>query len=163
MRRIHWSQADAILVSTPDLLRGAPERATYLPNPVDPELFYPNPNTHEIDPDSALTLRLGAVELAKRLAEKHGLKLCVHSRNKKFLEMPQFLKQFSWYIDVRRDNDGKLLSRAGSSGSLTGLEASACGLKVINTDGEIRLKLPPQNRAENVVKTLHPIYVALME
>lgn len=161
MRRIHWSHADVILVSTLDLLRGAPERAIYLPNPVDPELFYPDPNPHEVDPNSALTFRQGAVELAKKLAEKHDLELCIHTRNKKFPEMPQLLKQFSWYVDVRTDKSGVLFGRDG--GSLTGLEASACGLKVINIDEEIRSELPPQHRAENVVKMLHPIYMALME
>ncbi len=34
-----WSKADAIIVSTKDLLEGAPNDTIYLPNPVDTELF----------------------------------------------------------------------------------------------------------------------------
>jgi len=159
-KKRYWENADVILVSTKDLLRGAPDEAIHFPNPVDTDLFYPNPNPDKVAPNSALTFRHGADDLAKELAEKYGLELCIHHRNKTFLEMPHLLRQFSWYIDVKRSR-GVLLCRGDSDGSLTGLEASACGLKVINSDGEIRTELPLQHRAENVVKTLHHIYNGL--
>jgi len=159
-KRRHWEHANAILVSTRDLLKGAPERATYLHNPVDLEIFYPDPNTHEVDPKSALTFRHGAVDVAEKLAEKYDLELSVFSRNIKFISMPDILRRFSWYIDVKRNN-GVLFCRRGDGGSMTGLEALACGLKVINSDGEIREGLPTQHRAENVVKTLYQIYSGL--
>jgi len=163
IRRRCWSKANMILVSTLNLLEGAPEEARCLPNPVDTDLFYPSPNSHEVNPNSALTFRHGAVDIAEELAEKHGLELHIHYRNKRFLEMPHLLRRFNWYIDTKRNNVGALLCRSGDSGSMTGLEALACGLKVINSDGEIRDKLPPQHRAENAVRTLHSIYVSLMK
>ena len=123
IRQGHWRYADVILVSTLDLLEGAPKEVVYLPNPVDTDLFYPNPNCSEVAPNSALTFKYGAVDLAEKLAEKHGLVLCVHRRNKRFLEMPQLLRKFGWYIDVQRNNVGVLLCRREGSGSLTGLEA----------------------------------------
>ena len=150
-------------MSTLNLLEGAPEKVTYLPNPIDTNLFYPNPNPHEVDPDSALTFSHGAVDVAEKLVEKHGLKLTVHPRNKQFLEMPELFRQFSWYIDTKRNSAGTLLCRKGGSRSLTGLEALACSLKVINSDGEIRESLPPQHRPETAVKTLRSIYMNLME
>jgi glycosyltransferase involved in cell wall biosynthesis len=155
-RQRFWGQADAVLVSTPNLLEGAPYGATYLPNPIDTDIFYPTPN--KVDGTSALTFPHGAEDVAERLAEEHGLKLTVHLRNTPFLEMPDLLRQFNWYIDTKRNNQGRLLCRRGGSGSMTGLEALACGLKVINSDGDIREGLPPQHRAVNVVKALASIY-----
>jgi len=162
-KRKRWDIADVVLVSAPNLLEGAPEKAKYLPNPIDPNFFYPSPKPHEVDSNSALTFSHGAVDVAEELAEKYGLKLHIHHRDKKFIEMPHLLRQFSWYIDVKRSRGGVLLCRRGGSGSMTGLEALACGLKVINSDGEIREGLPSQHWAENVVKILHPIYMILME
>ncbi len=37
-----WKKSDAILVSTPDLLEGAPKSAIYVPNPVDIRFFTQN-------------------------------------------------------------------------------------------------------------------------
>ena len=42
-RKNYWEKADRVLVSTPDLLQGAPNHVIYLPNPVDTELFKPMP------------------------------------------------------------------------------------------------------------------------
>jgi len=161
-KKRYWENADVVLVSTPNLLEGAPEEAIYLPNPVDTSLFYPNSHPNDVDPNSALTFRHGAVELAQELAEKHGLELSVFSRDITFISMPDVFRRFNWYIDVKRVN-GVLLCRSGDSGSMTGLEALACGLNVINSDGDIRWGLPEEHRAENVVKTLRTIYVSLME
>ena len=161
-KKRHWENADVVLVSTINLLNGAPEEAVYLPNPIDTDLFYPNSHPNDVDPVSAITFRHGAVDVAEELAEKHGLELTVHHRNKQFLEMPDLFRQFNWYIDTKR-KDGVLLCRSGGSGSLTGLEALACGLNVINSDGDIRWGLPEEHRAENVVKTLRTIYVSLMK
>ena len=111
----------------------------------------------------ALTFNHGATDIATKLAEKHELKLTIHPRNKLFLDMPDLFNQFSWYIDTKRNKAGTLLCRRGDSGSKTGLEALACGLKIINSDGEIRVGLPSEHRAENAVRALRPIYMKLME
>lgn len=160
-RRRFWEKADAIIVSTINLLDGAPPETTYLPNPIDTDLFYSLPNKEESN--LALTFNHGANDVATKLAKRYGLKLTIHPRNKLFSEMPSFFMQFSWYIDTKRNKLGELLCRSGDSGSKTGLEALACGLKVINSDGEIREKLPSEHMAENVVRTLHQIYVSLVE
>lgn len=153
-----WENADAVLVSTLNLLDGAPEEVIYFPNPIDTDLFHPTQD--EAVSNSALTFRHGAVDVAEALADKHGLELSVLPRDIPFLEMPSLFRQFRWYIDTKR-KDGMLLCRSGGSGSKTGLEALACGLKVINSDGEIREGLPSQHRAENAVRELHSIYMSL--
>jgi len=159
-RRRCWEKTNAVLVSTLNLLEGAPKGVIYLPNPIDTEVFYPS--SRGADPNSALSFAHGAEDVAERLAKEHGLDLTIHPRNVPFPEMPKLLRQFSWYIDTKRSNTGRLLARRGDTGSLTGLEALACGLKVMNSDGEIREGLPPQHRAENAVRTLHPIYMGLI-
>ena len=51
-RENFWRKADAILVSTPDLLEGAPKSTIYIPNPIDTDLFYRFPENHR-QPNSA--------------------------------------------------------------------------------------------------------------
>lgn len=150
--------AKRILVSTPDLLDGSDWAAApveYLPNPVDTELFY---NRNEERLPTALHFQYHADELAKEYTDSRGLDLETLSRGQTtpHLQMPQLLNQYEYYIDVKRNaiKHRSLLEAM----SKTGLEALACGCKVIRWDGKIIEGLPDQHRPENVVKRLHEIY-----
>ena len=158
-----WKYAHEIFVSTPDLLEGAPEGTTYIPNVVNEKLL-----------DSILVLkkdylegvalhdRRWADEEAHEYARKHGFEINEYSRT--VTEgVPHFdnlkrLAKYEAYIDVKRDfpgyGDGEILR----AHSLTGLEALYLGLKVIRWDGELVEGLPNRHRAEEVVATLYKIY-----
>jgi hypothetical protein len=158
-KRRNYHLADLILVSTPDLLEEMPE-ATYLPNPVDTELFR-SITVH--DDNSALYYVKGDWEMGEdpsfpfEMARKYGLKLHLLHRSAytiPYAEMPIFLNQFNWFIDR---NYVKSLSR-------TALEALACGLKVINWKGEvIHPPLPEEHKPEFSAEKLKKIYEDLLK
>jgi len=158
-RRRFWSKADAIIVSTADLLRGAPDNAQHIPNPVDTDLFFPTDS--DVPPDKALYFEYGANEEAKELAERFNLKLDIMERNVPYLKMPETLRGYRWYIDVKRVG-GRLLCNPENIGSKTALEALACGLKVIRYNGQVLTDLLPKHRPENVVETVKAIYEKLL-
>ncbi len=154
-RKRYWSQADAIIVATEDLLNGAPECAVYLPNPVDTQLFRPMPRLrrkgwalymYSEDPK----LKTG-LERARSIAREWGLKLVVWHRRLKpipHLAMPWFLNHFEYFID----------HAWVPALSKNALEALACGLKVVRWDGKVLEGLPPSHKPEAVVKRLVQIY-----
>lgn len=43
-----WESANMILVSTPDLLDGAPEGTIHIPTSIDTDLFYPNSHPNDV-------------------------------------------------------------------------------------------------------------------
>jgi len=157
VRKRFWKKADLILVSTPDLLQGAPENAIYLPNPVDTELFKPLPKLREIGTALYLVKHQKGEDLnwPIEVAKKMQLKLTVRDRVKEpipYGQMPNYLNTFEYYIDR---NYIKSLSK-------TALEALACGCKVVRWDEEIVQGLPDGNRPENVVVKLKQIYEQLL-
>ena len=158
-KRKYWSRADLVLVSTPDLLDGAPKEAIYLPNPVDTELFKP---VGEKTPNTALFIftreyeKRGYMHLrwAEEKAEEMGLKLTVLDRDKNpipYTRFPNFLSKFEYFID--REGIPSL--------SKTALEALACGVKVIRWDGKIIKKLPEKHLPENVIHKLAELYMKI--
>ena len=156
LRKRYWKLADAIIVSTKDLLESAPqERVYYLPNPVDTEIFKPISslrikNTALFIYDNHPKYK-ASLEWAKSVAKKKRLKLIVHNRAVKpikFLDMPLFLNRFEYFID----------HKWVPALSKTALEALACNVKVIRWDGRIIENLPNQHRPENVIKALIKIY-----
>lgn len=153
-------KADRILVSTPDLLRGAPDRALWLPNPVDTVKFTPMKcATYE---NRALTNSYGADQEANAIAEHHGLELDLIRGDIPHGQLPNLMAQYGFYIEVKRDFRDRLLYE-GSILSKTGLEALAMGLKVISKDLTVREGLPDIHKPENVADGLFAIYEELME
>jgi len=152
-RKQFWSMADAVLVSTQDLLEGAPNHAIYVPNPVDTDLFYPRTN-HNRKPKSALAFRYNLDEKkAINYAQKYGLKLTFLERSIPYKEMPKILAQYEYYVDQTEI----------SSLSKTALEALACGCKVINWKGEIVYPpLQEQHTPQKVCNQLYKIYHKLI-
>lgn len=129
MKRERWEKADAILVSTPDLLTGAPPGVLYLPDPVDPELFHPIPEFRKLGTALHITYsryeHSPDVRLANEWAKSERVELTVINRDSSpipFTDMPGFLNRFEFYVD----------QIAIPSLSKTALEALACGLRVID-------------------------------
>lgn len=154
-------KADAILVSTRDLLRGAPEGAMWIPNPVDMELF----SWREGDESGeglATHFSMGADDEALALAESHGLDLFILHRKYPHVEIPEILNQFEYYIDVKRDFKGRLLYPK-SVFSKTALEALSMGLKVIGAYGDVYHGFPPMHKIETVIEKLFKIYGEVIE
>jgi len=153
-------RADRILVSTPDLLTGAPVGASWIPNPVDTEKFRP-PKGLRPSANRALTLSYGADDEAQAIADHHGLSLDIidevhHS------QLPGLMADYNFYIEVKRDFKGRLLYD-GPILSKTGLEALAMGLKVVSKDMSIREGLPDFHRPGNVADSLFKIYESVIE
>jgi len=151
--------ANLVFVSTPDLLDGAPNNVLWLPNPIDIELFKPMPSLRNTG--TALHFSFGADDLAAKYARKHGLELTIYDRKKHgwipHWKFPEFLCQYEYCIDVKRVTGGKI----GPALSKTGLEALACGLKVIRWDGEVIEELPEEHNPVNVVTKLWSLYQKL--
>ena len=154
-RRKRWEKADALMVSTPDLLEGAPENAVYLPNPVNTDLFHPDAVEHARD--SAVHFSKGADDLATEIARENELPLIIVKQRIMRRDMPPLLRNYTHLVDVKRSSDGEVLRAR----SLLALEALACGLQVLSPDGVVK-GLPEEHRPENVVKTLYELYTGLM-
>ena len=70
-----------------------------------------------------------------------------------YAEIPNFLKKYDIYVDIKIVND-KIIE----SLSKTGLESLSCGLKVLNYKLEYIDKLPEMHNPVNVVNQLENIY-----
>lgn len=151
-REQFWSKADAILVSTPDLLKDAPKHAIFIPNPVDTDLF--TLKNHRPKNTALYIVKHQEGEDLKwplNIAENLNLRVHIHDRVTNpipHLKLPQFLNDFEYYIDR---NYVPSLSK-------TALEALACGLKVIDYNRELVRELPEQHEPQNVTPQLYKLY-----
>jgi hypothetical protein len=159
-RQKYWSKADALLYSVKDVEdKDTPKNAVHLPNPVDTDMFQPGSKEKL---NQALTISHYADDLAKEIAQLYGLKLTVLTQKIPHIEMPKLLSQHEYYIEIKRDKEGRILGRENSV-SVTALEALACGCKVIKGwDKQILEKLPEQHLPEKVVTKLFKIYKDIM-
>ena len=156
-KRRRWERADFIGYSTPDLADGAPERARYVPFPVDLDRFRPD-NDVEREPLKAVSRHYGMDAEAKTLAQKMGLEL-EWMENVPLSTLPSFLSRFGWFLDLRR--------REGSREPIKALghlacEALACGSKVAMWDGSILETMPPEHDPTKVADDWRAIYERLM-
>ena len=181
--------ADGILVSTPDLLEGSPEGAVYLPNPVDEGLIARIKRLMELGDierePGAFHVERYAPDVAKEYAEANDLGLTIFNRDETPLLHPEFLMLMAKheffinversrflrklashevYIDVKRDFPGYAYeNKVLEAFSLTGLEALALGLKVIDWKGDIHEGLPKEHTGKEIAKNLHWVYDELMK
>ena len=151
--------ANQILVSTPDLLLLLPH-AKYLPNPVDVEHFSKDNTNHNKVNNNALTIKTTSGDIQKTLLycneNNINLKIDVLDRTKTpilYEEIPNYLKKYDVYVDIRIVND-KILENL----SKTALESLACGLKVLNYKLEYVYRLPNIHNPINVTNELKNIY-----
>lgn len=149
--------ADAVIVSTPDLLQWV-TNCTYLPNPVDIDLF--KPNTIYEKKKNALTIKTEVTDARRALdyCKNNNINadIEVYDRSQSpimYADMPNFLRQYTLYVDIKYVNETVLEAL-----SKTGLEALACGLKVLNYRLEYRQGLPVEHDPTKVVSILSNIY-----
>ncbi|MFX0198335.1 MAG: hypothetical protein ACFFCW_19625 [Candidatus Hodarchaeota archaeon] len=152
-----WKRADLILVSTPNLLEGAPRRAIHLPNPIDFDFFY---SRGKNQPNTAFHISYNRDSQALALAKQFGLTLTIHDRNKNpipYSQFPEVLSNYEYYIDVKGipNYDEKMISK-------TAIEALACGCKVIREGGEVIQEFPKEYNPFDVVKKLWKLYQLLL-
>ena len=152
--------ADAIIVSTPDLLQLCTKHdAVYLPNPVDIEHFKPdiikkNTLKEALTMDTEVTDTNWAISYCKKNDIDLEIEVCQRiQRPIMYAEMPSFLKQYKIYIDIRYVNK-KVLENL----SKTALEALACGLTVLDYKLNYVTGLPYEHNPVNVVSNLSKIY-----
>ena len=82
--------------------------------------------------------------------ESHDITIINREKNTTtYSELPKTLNQYGGFIDIRHHKQRGLLTDR----SKTGLEALACGLKVLTPEGWIT-SLPERHKPEIVVKNL---------
>jgi len=151
------SSADSVLVSTPDLLKFV--KSQYLPNPIDIELFSPR-IINENNKTVSLMTNYESNEKLNFLLRKNGINQNFEAwpRERKpiaYGEMPNFLSNYEYLIDLKLVYDGKPMPSYG----VVGLQALSLGLKVINFEYKIVKGLPEQHRPEKVVEKLEKFYI----
>jgi hypothetical protein len=152
--------ANGIVVATPDLLSQV-EGAAFIPNPVDTEHFFPDRSENRLVSDKeALTMDTEATDcnLAMQQCRQNNIRLSidVYDRMKgpiMYKDMPQFLKKYAVYVDIRYVN-GQILPNL----SKTALEALACGLRVLNYRLQYQEHLPVEHQPLNVLSRLQSVY-----
>jgi hypothetical protein len=149
--------ADAIIVSTPDLVQWV-TNCTYLPNPVDVDHFKPD-RIYE-KKKNAITFKTEVTDIGWALDycrdNNINLDIEVYDRAHSpimYANVPNFLRQYTVYVDIRYINETLLQAL-----SKTALEALACGLKVLNYRLEYRQGLPVEHDPKNVISRLSNIY-----
>jgi glycosyltransferase involved in cell wall biosynthesis len=171
-KRIHYKAqnlANAVIVSTPDLLQFTSTKnnaigTMYLPNPIDLDVFKPDPmlsSTNNSDlGDNAVTMDNEVTDIPWVLEylKKNNIDLdiTVHDRINHPLmypELPNFLKQYSTYVDIRYVNK-KIIPAL----SKTALESLACGLNVLDYQLKFRNVLPDEHYPSSVISRLSKVY-----
>jgi glycosyltransferase involved in cell wall biosynthesis len=152
--------ANGIVVATPDLLSQV-KGAAFIPNPVDTGHFFPDRSEYGLVSDKeALTMDTEATDcnLTMQHCTQNNIRLNidVYDRVKvpiMYRYMPQFLKKYAVYVDIRYVN-GQILPNL----SKTALEALACGLRVLNYRLQYQDHLPVEHQPLNVLSLLQSIY-----
>jgi hypothetical protein len=158
-RRVFLDHANEIFyvshnIESPDM----PKRAIYLPNPVDTDLFNADGKSHL--EGHALTFSFRADNEAIAYAVKHGLILDIIDSKKnpvKYTELPTLLGKYEYYLDFKRDIGG--ISYGEYCMSKTGLEALACGCKVVGWNGKTYKGLPKCHHPAYTVSLIWPVYL----
>lgn len=149
--------AAAALVSTPDMEKHG---GAYLPNPVDTEHFSPP----ELKGKYLITIMTKYLDYQKLLdyTIPNDLTHAVYYRDVSpftYAEMPGILRSFEGYIDIKYHKERGLIEAM----SLTGLQALACGLSVLDWRKEWVRELPEQHKPQNVVSSLVSIYEGILK
>jgi len=155
------SNPDALIVSTKNLLEyDKTGKAIWIPNPVDTEIFAPK----DVSGSGWLMFKIRYLDMdwiTKYLGASFS-NVEVYDREANpilYRDMPDFLRRYYGYIDVKYDkNYGHLVKEF----SKTALEALACGLPVVNWNKDIVRELSEQHKPENSVKKLIEVYESIV-
>lgn len=150
--------ADAICVSTPDLLPLV-RNGIHIPIPIDTEHFSPKSNPDgELKEAFTINSEVTDIERALDICQKNQIKLDIEiiDRTKNpiiYANIPDFIRRYRTYVDIRYVNDVVLENL-----SSTALQSLACGLSVVDYKLEFRRGLPKEHDAVNVASQLSSIY-----
>lgn len=166
--RSRYEKADMILISTKDLLIGAPSSVILIHIPVDRDIFY-NYGQKRIKKALAFIkyrrdhLKDKYLFKINELAKKFGLEVSLNNVKNKSIphsEMPHLLNRYEYFIDVPQAFDPNIDIIGVNSG--TGLQALACGCKVlVEWEDNPLTKFPLEKDSINVSKRLFDIYTDL--
>ena len=151
--------ADAVLVSTPDLLKLV-KNGILVPIPVDIDHFQPEKSPRN-QTSSALTFNTEVSDINRALAycRENGIELSieVHDRTTnpiKYNDMPYFMKKYRVYVDIRYIKE-LLLENLSS----TALQSLACGLRVLDYKLAFLDRFPNEHDPRVLVSCLSDIYL----
>ena len=148
--------ADKVLVSTKALLQYG--NFTYLPNPVDTELFY-KPSQITMNNTASVTIKgemtVAAVEdvLTKHHVDVKLDPTAWKAQKVPYGRMPENLVRNQYFIDLFL-----YIGEVQDAHTLTGLQAMALGIGTFCSDYKIHYALPHEHYPENVVNQLERIY-----
>ena len=154
--------ADAVCVSTPDLLSLVRSDSIHIPIPIDTEHFSPNTDSkRELKDAFTINSEVTNIQHALDLCNKNqiSLKIDVIDRTKNpimYSAIPDFIRGYKYYVDIRYVND-IILENLSS----TALQSLACGLSVLDYKLQFRRTLPREHDAVNVASQLSKIYSSL--
>lgn len=157
-KRAQWEKkVDAIIVATPDLLDYQyAKKPTYVPNPIDTDLFKKTkiPNcgygfTSLKWDQTPETVR----DFLKTLPYNFELHIREQTRVIEYSSLPSFLCTYEYFVDYPTYKNKVI-----KANSCLGLQAMSMGLKVISHDGLIRTELPYEHTPEAAVKNIDKVY-----
>ena len=154
--------ADAVCVSTPDLLSLVRSDSIHIPIPIDTEHFSPNTDSkRELKDAFTINSEVTNIQRALDLCNENqiSLKIDVIDRTKNpimYSAIPDFIRGYKNYVDIRYVND-IILENLSS----TALQSLACGLSVLDYELQFRRTLPREHDAVNVASQLSKIYSSL--
>jgi hypothetical protein len=151
-KRHLWKLADRVIVSTKNLLDGAPSSVEWLPNPIDRSKFPSGPIG-----EGCVHFSHGCDEEAKELAKRYGLELTILPRTVPREKMPETLRRFSHIIPLKYEPGKGLLCHDIGERSVTDLEALSLGLISVKFNGICR-GFPPEHDSKVVARRLCEIY-----
>lgn len=150
--------ADAVLVSTPDLLTLI-YKGEYIPIPVDLQHFKSNEVSKEKF-NKVLTINTEAIDIQRAISyckeNSINLDIEIYDRIRSpilYTDMPSFLKKYEVYIDIRFVKE-TLLANLSS----TALQALACGLSVLDFRLQYVKTFPIEHDPVHIVSKLFSIY-----
>ncbi len=159
----YWKYADRIFYVTEEMADATkPDCAVLLKNPIDMDLFFKSVVSEN---NKAFHVSRFADDLAKEYAKNLGLELTIHDSTLSPIPhncLPNVLRKYEYYIDVKRVNDHYGKKTVGKGTSKLGLEALACGLKVVQWNGKILKEMPTENKPETVSEKLYKTYCDLL-
>lgn len=154
--------ADAVCVSTPDLLSLVRSDSIHIPIPIDTEHFSPNTDSkRELKDAFTINSEVTNIQRALDLCNENqiSLKIDVIDRTKNpimYSAIPDFIRGYKNYVDIRYVND-IILENLSS----TALQSLACGLSVLDYKLQFHRTLPREHDAVNVASQLSKIYSSL--
>jgi hypothetical protein len=150
--------ADAVLVSTPDLL-SLVYKGEYIPIPVDLQHFKPNKLSQEKF-RKALTINTEAIDIQRAISycKINGVDLDIEIYDRirtpiLYADMPTFLKKYEVYVDIRFVKE-TLLANLSS----TALQALACELTVLDFRLKYLKTFPIEHDPMRIISELFSIY-----